>query len=224
MKKKSLQRDVFSDSEGNNFFNRNEKELAKPNLARDMTVERITHHLAGTTETRRVLEVGCASGANLNALNGARPIEGFGIDPSSDAIRVGQQTFPSLNLKIGTADVLPFSDGLMDVIWYGFCLYLIDRVFLHRVVAEADRVLKDGGLIVIHDFDPVTPCVRPYRHHPGVSSYKMDYSALFLCDPAYCLVEKLSFTHLDARWSDDAQQRLGLWICRKNVKLGYRAD
>jgi SAM-dependent methyltransferase len=221
MKEKNLQRDVFSDSEGNNFFFRNEKELAKPNLARDMTVERISHHLVGM-ETCRVLEVGCASGENLNALNSVIPIQGFGIEPSSDAIRAGQLAFPNLNLKIGTADVLPFDDGFMDVIWYGFCLYLIDRVFLHRVVAEADRVLKDGGLIVIHDFDPGAPSVRPYRHYPGVNSYKMDYSAFFLCDPAYSLVEKLSLTHLDAHWSADAQQRLGLWFCRKNVQLGYR--
>jgi SAM-dependent methyltransferase len=221
--KKILQRDVFSDSEGNNFFNRNKSEIAKPNPARDMTVERISHHLV-RTGTCRVLEVGCASGANLNALNNVKPIEGFGIEPSSDAVRVGQQIFPNLNLKIGTADALPFDDGFMDVIWYGFCLYLVDRVFLHRVVAEADRVLKDGGLIVIHDFDPGAPSVRPYRHHPGVNSYKMDYSAFFLCDPAYSLVEKLSFTQFDAHWSEDVQQRLGLWLCRKNVKLGYRQD
>jgi site-specific DNA-adenine methylase len=52
----------------------------------------------------------------------------------------------------------------------------------------------------------------------------MNYSAMFLCDPAYALVVKLSFTHKDMQWTNDAQQRLGLWICRKNVGLGYRAE
>jgi SAM-dependent methyltransferase len=223
MNERLLQRDVFAASEGNSFFSRNESEIAKPNFPRDIAVQRISHHL-GAAGKCRVLEVGCASGANLNALNSVKVIEGFGIEPSSDAIRAGEQAFPDLKLKIGTADLLPFDDAFMDVIWFGFCLYLVDRVFLHRAVAEADRVLKDGGLIVIHDFDPGTPCVRPYRHYPGVNSYKMDYSAFFLCDPAYCLVEKLSFTHADAIWSGDAHQRLGLWLCRKNAKLGYRQD
>ena len=223
MNEKDLQRDVFVDSEGNNFFYRNKNEIAKPNPARDLTVDRISHHVVGI-ETCRVLEVGCASGENLNALSRVKLIEGFGIDPSSEAIRAGQQAFPNVKLKTGTAEVLPFDDGFMDVIWYGFCLYLVDRIFLHRVVAEADRVLKDGGLIVIHDFDPGAPSVRPYRHYPGLNSYKMDYSAFFLCDPAYSLVEKLSLTQFDAHWSDDSQQRLGLWFCRKNVKLGYRQD
>jgi hypothetical protein len=91
MKERGLQRNVFSASEGNANFNRNEKEIAKPNLARDMIVERISHHLTGTG-TCRALEVGCASGANLNALSCVEPIEGFGIEPSSDAIRAGQQT------------------------------------------------------------------------------------------------------------------------------------
>jgi hypothetical protein len=50
----------------------------------------------------------------------------------------------------------------------------------------------------------------------------MNYSGLFLSDPAYSLVEKLSFTHDDVGWSNDAQERLALWVCHKNVNLGYR--
>jgi SAM-dependent methyltransferase len=109
----------------------------------------------------------------------------------------------------------------MDVVWFGFCLYLMDRALLHRVIAEADRVLKEGGMIAILDFDPDAPCVRPYRHSQGVDTFKMDYSTMFTCDPAYVLVEKLSFSQDDSRWIADAQQRIGLWICRKSVELGY---
>ena len=223
MNRETYQRDIFSEIEGDKFFERNRKGLSEMSPATKRVIERIAQYVVSTKATR-VLEIGCASGANLAALNSLRSIDGFGIEPSRDAVRAGTESFPHFNLQVGTADRLPFDDGSMEVVWFAFCLYLVDRSLLHRVVAEADRVLKDGGIIVIHDFDPDVPCVRAYSHQPGVSSYKMNYSGLFLCDPAYSLVEKLSFTHESAEWSSDAQQRLAFWVCRKNVALGYRQD
>jgi ubiquinone/menaquinone biosynthesis C-methylase UbiE len=223
VKSETFQRDVFRDREGDNYFVRNEKTLLGTSPVKSLVIERIAHHIAPSQGTR-VLEVGCASGGNLAALNNLRTIEGFGIDPSSDAVRAGQESFPNFDLHVGTADSLPFDDGCMDVVWFGFCLYLVDRALLYRVIAEADRVLTEGGFIAIHDFDPDVACVRPYSHYAGLNSYKMNYSAMFLCNPAYALVEKLSFSHYDTQWTNDAQQRLGLWICRKNLQLGYRLE
>jgi hypothetical protein len=73
--------------------------------------------------------------------------------------------YPNLNLKIGTADVLLFDDGFTDVIWYEFCLYLVDRVFLHRVDAEADRVLRNirNGLSRRHG-GTLAPLGSPIAH------------------------------------------------------------
>lgn len=221
MKNKTVQRDTFSENEGDMYFARNQKGLAELSPGRRLVVERIAHHLESTKATN-VLEVGCASGGNLAALNSLKPIAAFGVEPSREAVRVGKENFPSFDLLVGTAEVLPFNDGSMDVVWFAFCFYLVDRPLLYRVVAEADRVLKDGGMIAIHDFDPDVPCVRAYSHCPGVSSYKMDYPGLFLCNPAYSLVEKVSFTQENVEWTSDAQQRLALWICRKNIELGYR--
>jgi SAM-dependent methyltransferase len=220
---KSVQRDAFREQEGNGYFLRNEESLKQRSPVRDLVTARIAHHLP-TTAKSRVLEVGCASAGNLAALNEMRPIEGFGIDPSVNAVRAGQERFPAFVLQAGTADSLPFDDGSMDVVWFGFCLYLIDRPLLHRVVAEADRVLKDGGMLVIFDFDPDAPCVRPYRHYAGLNTYKMDYSRLFLGDPAYLLAEKLCFSHNGVQWADDVQERLGLWICRKSIRHAYRTE
>lgn len=222
MTNETLQRDVFVSEEGNSYFDRNKTSLVSPSPIKNLVTERIAHHLA-QQERACVLEVGCSSGANLAALSGLVRVDCFGVDPSGDAVRMGKQTYPGLDLHVGSADSLPFSDGSMDVVWFGFCLYLVDRALLHRVVAEADRVVKDGGLIAIHDFDPVVPCVRPYKHFKGLNSYKMNYSTLFLCDPAYSLVEKMAFTHEDVKWTSDAQERLALWICRRNVRLGYQA-
>jgi SAM-dependent methyltransferase len=218
----TFQRDAFIAQEANKFFGRNKEGLANDSPVKSLVTERIAHHLA-PYQKARVLEVGCASGGNLAALRDRTSVDCFGVDPSSDAVRAGMQTYPTLDLHVGSADSLPFTGGSMDVVWFGFCLYLIDRSLLHRVISEADRVVRDGGLVVIHDFDPIAPCVRPYKHVEGINSYKMDYSALFLSDPAYSLVEKMSFAHDAIQWASDPQERLALWICRKNLLLGYQA-
>jgi SAM-dependent methyltransferase len=217
---KKTQRDAFLHGEGDGYFRRNREALARASEHRDFVVGRIAHHLGGEG-TLRVLEIGCATGGNLAALGALRTIDGHGIDPSGDAVGKGKEAFPALDLRVGTADALPYEDSLFDAVWFGFCLYVVDRSLLHRVVAECDRVLRDGGLLAIHDFDPGAPTVRAYSHVEGLCSYKMDYSRLFLADPAYTLVEKASITHHDLRWTADPQERVGLWICRKSSANAY---
>jgi SAM-dependent methyltransferase len=218
----TFQRDAFSGDEGDRFFSRNKEGLSAASPLKTWVTERIARHLP-LDKRARVLEVGCASGGNLAALSSCASADCSGLDPSNDAVQSGKLAYPYLDLRAGSADHLPFGDGSMDVVWFGFCLYLVDRALLQRVVAEADRVLKDGGFIAIHDFDPDVPCVRPYRHRPGVNSYKMDYSALFLCNPAYVLAEKTAFSDGGAAWTSDPQERIALWICKKNLLLGYQA-
>ena len=222
MTEKDIQRDTFLGGEGDGYFTRNQSALSRLDAARSFVVQRIAHHMPATREAR-VLEIGCATGANLVALGAVRQIAGVGIDPSPQAIAAGRHDSPALSLQVGTADALSFEDASFDVVWFGFCMYLVDRGLLHRVIAEADRVLREDGLLAIHDFDPDVPTRRPYHHRPGLNSYKMDYSRLFLADPAYALLEKASFTHHALQWSADPQERVGLWILRKNVQLAYRS-
>lgn len=217
-----FQRDIFLEKEGDRYFERNHAVHDRADVVRETLIERIGHRLASRT-TSRVLEIGCSSGGNLAALAQQRSIEGYGIDPSREAVEAGSKRFPGIDLRIGTADNLPFADSSLDLVWFGFCLYLVDRALLQRVVAEADRVLRDGGLLVVYDFDPDVATSREYCHHAGMRSFKMDYSRLFLANPAYMLVEKLGFTHDDLAWSDDPQERVGLWLLRKNVETAYRA-
>ncbi len=217
-----IQRDEFLASEGNQWFARNRSALDAASPARERIVDRLAGQLAPGRATR-VLEIGCGQGQNLASLADRQPIEGHGIDPSSDAVASGAARYPGLRLQVGTADALPFPDGAFDVVWFGFCLYLVDRPLLQRVVAEADRVLADGGLLAILDFDPDVPCARPYHHRPGLMSYKMDYAALFLANPAYVLVDKLSTSHTTGQWDPDPQERVALSLCRKNLEQAYKA-
>jgi SAM-dependent methyltransferase len=217
----SDQKSAFIGGEADNWFRRNEGALGSGDAMHRAIVEHVARHLEKTTT--RVLEVGCANGHNLASLARYGAVEGLGLDPSTHAVASGLETWPTLDLRVGTADCLPTGDGQVDMLWYGFCLYLIDRPLLFRVVAEADRVLRDGGTLVIHDFDPGTPRARKYVHREGVWSYKMDYSALFLANPEYNLIEKWSFSHAGPRWDCDPEERLGLWILKKSRSRAYVA-
>jgi len=214
------QRDVFVSSEGDGWYARNAEALRRASTMRDTIVNRIATHIPGESRCT-VMEVGCATGVNLAALAEIRPVECIGVDPSGEAVEQGRRQHAGMKLVCGTADQLPQEDSSVDVLWFGFCLYLVDRALLARVVAEADRVLKNGGLLVINDFDPDFPRMRQYAHHKGLWSYKMDYSMLFTANPGYVLIEKSSFSHSGLQWAPDPQERVGLWLCRKNLNLGY---
>jgi SAM-dependent methyltransferase len=218
----SLQKHEFLTAEGDQWFARNRASLSEPSPTRDMMVQRVAKQLP-EDRTSRVLEIGCGQGINLGALACLRPIEGHGVEPSKEAVATGSALFPGLSLRTGTADELQYEASAFDVVWFGFCMYLIDRTLLMRAVAEADRVLRDGGVLAIVDFDPDVPCVRPYHHRAGLYSFKMDHMRLFLANPAYVLVEKISTSHTTGRWELDPQERVALTICRKNLQLAYRS-
>lgn len=216
-----VQKREFLAAEGDQWFARNRAALAAPSLLRELVVGRVTAQLAIGSRVR-VLEIGCGEGRNLAALAASHPIEGHGIEPSREAVTIGSAQFPALALRTGTADELPYEDCAFDVVWFGFCLYLVDRTLLMRAVAEADRVLRDSGVLAIVDFDPEVPCVRPYHHLSGLHSYKMDYARLFLANPAYVLAEKHATSHTTGRWESDPQERVALTICRKDLGHAYR--
>src|SRR6516164_4901012 len=165
------QKDIFLAGEGDAWFERN-----RGLLNDDNQVDPVLQCLA---EMRpypdRVLEVGCSNGWGLNKIHAAGASICSGIDPSRRAIELGKQLYSKIELSVGTADKLP--DGeVFDVVIYGFCLYLCDPADHFRILAEGDRVLRDGGALLIYDFDPSVPYRNEYVHRPGVFSYKLDYA------------------------------------------------
>lgn len=214
------QKDVFvSAGEADAYFRRNKGKYTgavSPEWTREL--ELYSRYL---TRDSRVLEIGCANGLKLAALREATGCAGAGIDPSPDAIADGRQRFPDLDLRVGTADDIPFDDGAFDFVLFGFCLYLVDRALLPRTCAAADRVLVDGGFLGITDFFPAAPVVREYAHRPGVFSYKMDYSAPFLAFRSYTLVEQVGYSHAGPEFARDPDDRIASLVLHKDLRGGY---
>ncbi|MFZ0260417.1 MAG: hypothetical protein WAL36_10665 [Pseudolabrys sp.] len=65
------------------------------------------------------------------------------------------------NCHRATADDLSaFGPDTIDLLIYGWCLYLCDREDLFKIVTEGDRILKDSGYLVVYDFHAAA-------RHPG---------------------------------------------------------
>ena len=210
------QKQVFLDLEGDRYFQRNKEALDAGRGGQDLALyEKYMERGA------RVLEIGCANGRNLEYFVRSRGIAASGIDPSELAVQQGRTRAPYLELSVGTADALPYPDAHFDFVLFGFCLYLVDRPLLSKVVSEADRVLRDSGYMGITDFDVSTPLRRPYQHCKGLHSYKYDYSRLFLAFPHFSLVEKLAFSHTATRFTPEVQERLSAVLLFKDHAQAY---
>lgn len=215
-----IQRDAFLDGEGDQYFRRNPLDWQA--LLADPWNQCLAEYVV---DGGRVLEIGCADGrrlATIGELSGVK-CSLRGVDPSVEAIRQGSITCPHMNLSVGTADHTGV-DGQFDLVLLGFCMYLCDRSLLFKAVAEVDRLVSDGGVLAIIDFDPPYPQKRRYHHLDGLWSYKMDYPGLFLASPSYAIIEKRG-TDRSGPTSTEALQspgdRVVLTILSKTFDAGY---
>ena len=124
---------------------------------------------------------------------------------------------PSLGVhaQVGTADQLPFADKSFDVVIFGFCLNLCDRDDLFKIAAEADRVLKNPGWLLLKDFYSPTPLAREYHHKASVYSYTMDYKILFTWNPDYSVYPHRVAHHTGDVHTDDRQEWVATSVLRK---------
>jgi ubiquinone/menaquinone biosynthesis C-methylase UbiE len=209
------QKEIFSAIEGDKYYGRNKNKLV---CSRD---EHIIPAIAQLElYPKKILEIGCSNGWRLKLLNKIYKSDCWGIDPSLEAIREGEKEFNEVSLVKGTADTLPYDNEMFDMVIYGFCLYLCDRSDLFKIAYEADRVLMDLGHIVIYDFHPPFEYKNNYAHCKGLYSYKMNYSNLFLWNPAYTLkYQKMFFQPpLKAGTFDDL---VSVMVLEKNVEGAF---
>jgi len=98
---------------------------------------------------RRVLDMGCGSGygSHLFTTQGAERVEG--IDNADEAITYARchYTNPRLRFEVMDAQALRFADGAFDMVFSSETLEHVADA--RRCVAEARRVLRRGGLLVL---------------------------------------------------------------------------
>ncbi len=100
---------------------------------------------------RRVLDVGCGTGAVAAALAETAHARVWGVEPSAEMLAVARRRVPrGVGLKQAHAEALPFTDGWFERIVMSLVIHLLDRPL---AFAEAARVLAPGGRLAIATFD-----------------------------------------------------------------------
>lgn len=180
------QKDIFLKTEADAWFSRNSETLENSDFAADPINKLILGLGPQRTETQdpcKILEVGCGEGWRLSWIKQQISADVYGIEPSGKAIDKALER--NIKAVLGTADKLPYEDGMFDILIFGFCLYLCDREDLFKIAQEADRVLKSNAWLIIHDFHTIESSLSPYHHKPGIFTHKMDFRKLFDWHPSY---------------------------------------
>ena len=220
------QSDFFINSEGDGWYERNYEMLKEKNetINKSKDVQFINQILYPNKENiNNILEIGCSSAIKLKSLVKYFNASGAGIDPSVVAIENAKNdaTLADLDLRTGIASSLPYASQSCDLVYFSFCWYLLDRTEIFTAVAEADRVLKDGGFLAICDFDNSTPYKRPYHHKEGLFSYKNDYSKIFTGSGHYHLMAKESYSHQAEFFTKEFDERVAISILFKQENSCY---
>jgi len=105
----------------------------------------------GDLRGRRVLDVGCGTGALLAALAEHANAKVWGVEPSDEMRSVAKTRLPrGVGLRAGSAESLPFREAWFERVTFSLVVHLVDRP---AAFAEAARVLAPGGRIVVATFD-----------------------------------------------------------------------
>ena len=139
-----------------------------------------------------VLEIGCTTGFRLEKARVAFGARCAGLEISPAAVHEGRTRYPEVQIELGTApgDLNRWSEEQFDVVIVGHFEYLLPRSELFGLAAAVDRLVVDGGHIIVMDFLHPSPMSADYRHHADLRVFKHDPSAPWLWSPTYTLVQR----------------------------------
>lgn len=179
---------IFLKSEGDAWFNRNRTEIIK-SLDKDEIPDLLSNLEITPTQ---ILDVGCASGDRLEVLRRKFNCEGYGVDPSRDAIESGMNRYPKLSLTRSTITEMRYPNEFFDLVTVRFVLHWVDRSTLLESCARIDACLKWDGYLIISDFYTIGFATRNYHHtNDGMFTYKQHYPDIFLATGNYEMIAKI---------------------------------
>ncbi|AEV16803.1 MAG: class I SAM-dependent methyltransferase [Thermus sp.] len=116
-----------------------------------------------------LLEVGAGTGYWLGRLPYPKKV---GVEPSSAMLRVGRKRVPEAEWVAARGEALPFPEGAFDLVLLFTVLEFVEDV--ERVLAEAKRVRRPGGALVVGILEALSPWAALYRRlgEKGVLPWK----------------------------------------------------
>ncbi|MSR71066.1 MAG: class I SAM-dependent methyltransferase [Candidatus Taylorbacteria bacterium] len=225
MNKETNQEDMFFNGEADNYFERNKEHLLdKERNTTDIPILRMIETYS--LNPKKVLDIGCGNGYVLNKIYEKYGSRCVGVEPGKKAIIHGTKNFPKIKIKRGLAYDLPINETF-DIVILNYVFHWISRQKLFKSISEIDRVLKDGGYIIIGDFMPDYPTKNHYHHKEGFT-YKLDYSALFTASALYTQVCRMTYRHLSIKQPTSEginhQNRMAYILLRKSSSEFYSEE
>ncbi len=208
-KKVFKQSQIFLKKEGDNYYKRNKYYNLKSDIPL-IELKKLVRKYKNKKNVK-VLEIGCGDGRRLALLKKKYNCKCYGVDPSRMAIK--NKIDKKIIIKRGTADHLDFRDNKFDIIFFGFCLYVVDLKDLINVVSEANRVLKKSGWILIWDFYSKKLIKTPYKHDKRITSIKYDFAAIFTWHPFFKQIKFKNFQYLNKK-----NFKVNVSVIKKNEK------
>jgi SAM-dependent methyltransferase len=184
--------------------------------------DRVLEALRGIHERvgiRSLLELGAFDGSRLKQARLEFGCRCVGVEASQEAVTAARGGSPDVDFHRGVVpqfleEELP--DTEFDVVVLGFFLYLLPRSWLFRLASSVDRLLALGGHLIVYDFLSDTPSRRNYSHDYKLTTFKMDYSAMWTWNPQYTLMSRQVASHDSwETWPSSMHETVCIDIIRK---------
>lgn len=210
-----MQKDKFLSIEGNNYFKRNflKSNIEKAEWVKKDSLLPLILDIQCEKDKLNVLEIGCGQGLRLEELKKRRNWNLFGLDPSIESVNYVKNN--GISTYQGTADQLPFEENTMDIVIYGFCLYVCDNEDLFKIAFEADRVLKNNGWLAITDFWSPSPQSNIYGYDKSINSFKNNRYLMFDWHPNYEVFSHKIIDYDTGIFTDDPHAKVSASLLRK---------
>lgn len=221
------QEKVFMGGEADRWFQRNREAISAEDRP-DWPLELISK-LGDREKLSNFLELGCSNGwrlARLRAVYGKHN-RYVGVDPSGEALDQGRLDYPGVEFHPGLLSDIPVK-GEFDLVVVNYVLHWVDRASLAKSVSEVDRLVADGGYLILGDFLPDYAQRKAYHHLPdsGVYTYKQDYPRIFTALGTYSELTRVTHGHAadpGALTAVPSGERAVCCLLRKSLN-GYYAE
>ena len=119
--------------------------------------------IAGFARGEVVVDIGTGRGELLRVALERGAARAIGVEYSADAVELARRTCPRAELLLADARAIPLEDGLADLVTLLDVAEHLAPDELERTLAEAHRLLKPGGRLLVHTFPTRTYYEVTYR-------------------------------------------------------------
>jgi len=137
----------------------------------DAAQRKLAAELPGSPDgiVRRVLDLGCSVGQTTTALKQRFPdAEVWGVDAGAPMVRYAHKRAAEMGVEVHFAQKLAehtgFPDAHFDIVVAFILLHEVPLETARRIIAEAHRMLRPGGVLVIEDVPNFRESATPLRH------------------------------------------------------------